>query len=239
MSTAHRFLGFAFAAADLLVEVTAEGRIAFAMGAGEALIGMSDARMTGCRWTDLIDPSDHAMTEALFCGLRDGARAGPVAVKIKTPDGAPERFVNVTAMRLPQNQRAVSCVLSRASARGPVSVQSRESFEARASALVVQAPQDLELAFIELAGLSSTEQALSDPEGLLVTLLPTTVRSTPFTVQPPAKSLQPLPAMPPAPLSVRSPLTVTVQPGPQYIGRSNAPPATSMCPNVLVTLGRA
>ncbi len=166
MSTAHRFLGFAFAAADLLVEVTAEGHIAFAMGAGEALIGISDASMVGCRWTDLIDPSDHAMTQALFCGLRDGARAGPLVIKITTPDGTPERFATVTAMRLPQNQGAVSCVLSRASARGPVGVQSRESFEARASAHVAQASQPLELAFIELAGLSSSEQALTDPAGV-------------------------------------------------------------------------
>ena len=166
MSTAHRFLGFAFAAADLLVEVTAEGRIAFAMGAGEALIGVSDAAMVGRRWTDLIDRADHSTTQALFCSLQDGARAGPVVVKISTPAGEPERFANVTAMRLPQNQRAVSCVLSKAQARGPTGLQSRESFEARAATLAAQAPHELEMAFIELAGLSSSEQALKDPEGL-------------------------------------------------------------------------
>ena len=140
MSTAHRLLGFAFAAADLLVEVTAEGRIAFAMGAGEALIGVSDAAMVGRRWTDLIDRADHSTTQALFCSLQDGARAGPVVVKISTPAGEPERFANVTAMRLPQNQRAVSCVLSKAQARGPSGLQSRESFEARAATLAAQAP---------------------------------------------------------------------------------------------------
>ena len=166
MSIAHRFLGFAFAAADLLVEVTPEGRIAFAMGAGEALIGVSDAAMVGRLWTDLIDRSDQSTTQALFCSLKDGARAGPVVIKINSPDGGPERFANVTAMRLPQNQRAVSCVLSKAHARGPSGVQSRESFEARATALAAQAPHELEMAFIELAGLSSTALALTDPDGL-------------------------------------------------------------------------
>lgn len=166
MSTAHRFLGFAFAAADLLVEVTPSGRIAFAMGAGEALIGVSDAVMSGRHWIDLIDPSDHGMTQALFCSLQDGGRAGPVVVKVLTPPGAPERFASVMAMRLPRNNGAISCVLSRANARGPAGVQTRETFEARASRLLAQAPHELELAFIELAGLSSTEQAVMDPEGL-------------------------------------------------------------------------
>jgi len=166
MSTARRFLGFAFAAADLLVEVTPSGRIAFAMGAGEALIGVSDAALSGRPWTDLVDPSDHGMTLALFASLQNGGRAGPVVIKVCTPVDAPPRFASVMAMRLPHNNQAISCVLSRANSRGPSSLQTRESFEARASTLLAQAPHDLERAFIELAGLSSTEQAVMDPEGL-------------------------------------------------------------------------
>ena len=36
---AHRLLGFAFASADLLLEIAPSGAIGFAVGAGEALSG--------------------------------------------------------------------------------------------------------------------------------------------------------------------------------------------------------
>ncbi len=166
MNTSHRLLGFAFAAADLLIEVTPNGRIAFAMGAGEALIGLTDAAMTKRRWFDLVDPSDHPMLQSMFGGLLDGARAGPVTIKVATPKDAPERFATLTAMRMPGNKQAISCVLSRANARGPAGLQSRESFEARASTLLSQASHDLDLTFIELAGLSLSEKAAADPEKL-------------------------------------------------------------------------
>ncbi len=174
MAKPHRFLGFAFAAADLLVEVAPDGAVTFAMGAGEALVGVSDTAMVGRKWRDLIDGSDHAMTRALFGGLDPGARAGPVSIKAATAAGAPERFVNVTAVRLPQNQGAISCVLTRAAARGPAGLQTREAFEARATNLMAQAPVDLELAFVDLAGLSGSQQAMADPaatEALLAGVL--------------------------------------------------------------------
>ena len=65
MSAAHRLLGFAFAAADLLVEVATNGTIAFAMGAGEVLLGVADTALTGRTLADLIDPSDRPMVKAL------------------------------------------------------------------------------------------------------------------------------------------------------------------------------
>ena len=40
----HRLLGFAFASADLLLEITSEGLIAFALGASEAISGQARAR---------------------------------------------------------------------------------------------------------------------------------------------------------------------------------------------------
>ena len=70
--------------------------------------------------------------------LSDGAEVLR-ALKVATAADAPERFVNVTAVRLPQNAGAISCVLTRAMSRGPVGVQTRESFEARATNLLAQA----------------------------------------------------------------------------------------------------
>ena len=166
MSAAHRLLGFAFAAADLLVEVGTNGTIAFAMGAGEVLLGVADTALTGRTLADLIDPSDRPMVKALFKGLTDGARTNPIVVKAIAPKGRPDSFVSLTAIRLPLNQGAISCVLAKADARGVTGLQSRESFETRATELLAQSPQELELAFVELAGLSDTALAQSDPKAL-------------------------------------------------------------------------
>lgn len=174
MKKPHRFLGFAFASADLLMEVAPEGKITFALGAGEALVGVSDAAMTGKMWRDLIDESDHVMIQTLFGALEPGARAGPIAIKVATVADSPDRYVSLTAVSLPINLGAISCALSRATARGPTGLQTRESFEARATSLLAQAPGELELAFVDLAGMSRSEQALADParvEALLAGVL--------------------------------------------------------------------
>ena len=166
MAKPHRFLGFAFAAADLLVEVAPDGQVTFAMGAGEALMGAADTVLIGTVWSDRFDPADQPMLRALFRGLTHGGRVGPVVIKVATAKGKPESFVNLTAIRLPQNEGAVSCVLAKADARGPGGMQSQESFEARAGELLAQSPEELELAFVELAGLSATDQAKADPAAL-------------------------------------------------------------------------
>ena len=116
MSTPHRFLGFGFAAADLLLEIRLDGRVGFALGAGDAVLGVPDTKLTNRSWRSLIDRVDQPMVEALFAGLGDGVRSGPVVV---AAEGAPERLATLTAVRLPQNQGAISCALARAAARAP------------------------------------------------------------------------------------------------------------------------
>ena len=163
MPSTHRFLGFGFAAADLLIEVRADGCVSFALGAGEAVLGVADRALMDRSWQSLFDPEDHPMVEALFGGLDDGARAGPVVVRVADkPDG----HASLTAIRLAQNDGAISCALSRASGRGASGLQSRETFEARANELLAGASQELELAFVELAGLSGSHAAARHPARL-------------------------------------------------------------------------
>lgn len=162
MSSAHRFLGFGFAAADLLLEIGADGRVSFALGAGEAVLGAPDQALAGRAWQSLFDPDDHAMVEALFGGLDGGTRAGPVVLRVS---GKSDGHVSLTAIRLAQNDGAISCALSRASSRGAHGLQSRETFESRAAELLAGASQDLELAFVELTGLSASAPA-RDPARL-------------------------------------------------------------------------
>jgi EAL domain-containing protein (putative c-di-GMP-specific phosphodiesterase class I) len=160
LSTAHRFLGFGFAAADLLLEIRLDGRVGFALGAGDAVLGVADTQLPNRSWRTLIDPADHPMMDALFAGLGDGGRVGPVVVGV---EGLAGRSASLTAIRLPQNQGAISCALSRAGARRAHGPLERDAFEARAAELVAGASQELELAFVQLEGLARSER---DPKQL-------------------------------------------------------------------------
>ena len=166
MSTPHRFLGFGFAAADLLLEIRDDGVINFGLGAGETVLGVSDTGLSNRPWKSVIHEDDHPMVEAMFDGLDGAARAGPVTVAVVVPKEAPPRFATLTAIRLPQNQGAISCTLAKAKARGVAGVQSRDTFEARAAELLAGSSQELELAFVQLAGFSESEAAQKDPARL-------------------------------------------------------------------------
>ncbi|MDP3594488.1 MAG: EAL domain-containing protein, partial [Phenylobacterium sp.] len=61
----QRLLGFAFASADLLLEITQDGQISFAIGASEALSGSAETALVGRAWRDFIDPRDQMMLAAL------------------------------------------------------------------------------------------------------------------------------------------------------------------------------
>jgi EAL domain-containing protein (putative c-di-GMP-specific phosphodiesterase class I) len=167
----HRLLGFAFASADLLLEISSEGRIGFALGASEAISGRLEAALVGKPWRLFVEPSDHPMVEALFDGLELGQRGGPVVVRLASEDGAP-RAASLCAFRAPENDRALSCVLCLADPDAvppPGELHDRRRFEELTSALLQTAQAtgaNLELALIELAGLGEVRQRTAPDERL-------------------------------------------------------------------------
>lgn len=160
----HRLLGFAFASADLLLEITSEGRIAFALGASEAISGRLEEAMVGKPWRVFIDPADQPMVEALFDGLEVGQRAGPLIVRLASEDGA-LRAASFCAFRVPDNADALSCALSLADPDAvPLATElpDRKQFEELTATLLQTAQATgakLELAFIELAGLGAVRES--------------------------------------------------------------------------------
>lgn len=164
----HRLLGFAFASADLLLEITSEGRIAFALGASEAISGRLEEALLGKPWRVFVDPADQPMVEALFDGLEVGQRAGPLIVRLATEDGA-SRAASFCAFRAPGNDEALSCALSLADPDAvPLAAElpDRKQFEELTATLLQTAQATgakLELAFIELAGLGAVREQ-SAPE---------------------------------------------------------------------------
>ena len=159
----HRLLGFAFASADLLIEIAPGGEIGFAMGASEALSGTAETALVGRAWRDFIDPDDQRMLAMLIEGLEPGRRAGPVMVRL----AAPERAATLTALRLPQNNGAVSCALAKARYEPSLfagRLADRAAFEALTCDLLGVANgagRELELSLVELEGLTAARSEVS------------------------------------------------------------------------------
>jgi EAL domain-containing protein (putative c-di-GMP-specific phosphodiesterase class I) len=165
-NTAHRFLGFAFACADLLIEVGQDDKITFAIGAAATLAGTIEVALVGHSWRTFVDERDHALIEALFQGLDGAARQGPLLARMATVDPTEHRAFTISACRLPQNGGVISCALARAHAPPEPAdggLLDRMAFEAVTKRLIEGAqgggPQ-LELAFIEMAGLASKSRSL-------------------------------------------------------------------------------
>ena len=159
----QRLLGFAFASADLLLEVTQDGQISFAIGASEALSGSAETALVGRAWSDFIDARDQMMVEALLTGLKDGGRGGPLVISLAGAADGIERAASMTAFRMPGNGGATSCAFSRAAAKATYGLQDKAGFETTAAALIETAKAtglELELALIEFGGLAALRKVL-------------------------------------------------------------------------------
>ncbi|KQW70461.1 hypothetical protein ASE17_16340 [Phenylobacterium sp. Root77] len=164
----QRLLGFAFASADLLLELAPDGRIGLAIGASEALSGSAETDLVGRAWRDFIDPRDRAMVDALLAGLKDGGRGGPIVVGLAS-DGGAERAAAMSAFKMPGNGGAVSCAFSRAAPKTSHDLHDKAAFEAAAGALIEAARatgQELEMAFLEFGGLAALRERVA-PEAFL------------------------------------------------------------------------
>ena len=158
----HRLLGFAFANADLLLEISQDGSIAVAIGASEALSGAQETELVGRAWRDFIDVRDRTMVQALLEGLTDGMRGGPLVVTLAS-SGGDERAATMSAFRLPGNDGAISCTFSRAAGGQHHGLHDHAGLEAVTSTLFENSRAsglELELAFIEMDGLPAHRKGL-------------------------------------------------------------------------------
>lgn len=157
----QRLLGFAFASADLLLELAPDGQISLAIGASEALSGSPETDLVGRAWRDFIDPRDQMMVEALLGGLKDGRRGGPVVVGLT--GAGDDRAASMSAFKMPANGGAVSCAFSRAAAKSTHDLHDKAAFETATGALIEAARatgQELEMAFLEFGGLAALRERL-------------------------------------------------------------------------------
>jgi EAL domain-containing protein (putative c-di-GMP-specific phosphodiesterase class I) len=131
-----RFVGFAFAAADLLIEVTRAGTIAFAAGAAQNLNGCTSEDLVGTAFIDLVAPADRGVAKALVAALDRSGRLMPVVIRLAR-DGSPPMMLG--GCRLPNNKTSLFLSLSVATlpptseATKGAELLSREDFAGHAS----------------------------------------------------------------------------------------------------------
>lgn len=110
MADASRLLGFAFAAADLLIEIDGEGRVAMALGAGPAP-GLDPARWTGDSLADLLRPDSVTDLRAALAAIAPGRRTPPISLDFACGDDRARRG-RFCAFQLPHDAPFISCALS-------------------------------------------------------------------------------------------------------------------------------
>ena len=178
-----RFLAFAFAASDLLLEIGDDSMIRYAVGATNQLLGSPPASVIGQGWLDLFVEQDRSLLVAKIGSLVPGKRCGPVLVSILPPAQAvnasaeaPSRPLPVifNACRIPDYDDVVYCTLTVANValakvaragqgRTSGGLLGRDAFEDTAIETLEAARavgQDVEITFIEFVGAAGFRERL-------------------------------------------------------------------------------
>lgn len=85
----ERFVGFSFAAADLLVEVGPSGHVTFAAGAFRARLGRTPESLLGRNAAEVLAPEDRAAFQTALALLPAHGRLGPTAFRLADPARTP------------------------------------------------------------------------------------------------------------------------------------------------------
>ena len=77
-----RYVAFAFAAADLLLEVDPAGLIAFATGAAKSIADRDVDALIGANFLDIIQDADRGLAKLMLTTLNQRGRLSPVPVRL-------------------------------------------------------------------------------------------------------------------------------------------------------------
>lgn len=165
-----RFVGFAFAAAELLLEVSAEGMVLFAAGAAKTLTGVEAAQLVGKSFLSIVAEPDRPMAERALERARDEGRIEPVTLAF-AGDAEPSVHATVSGCLLPEKGDSLYLAivgarprLAAAAIRGKRDVETGlldgASFDVAALETLGNAKeigQTLELALLRLKGLDDIQ----------------------------------------------------------------------------------
>jgi EAL domain-containing protein (putative c-di-GMP-specific phosphodiesterase class I) len=189
----HRFMSFAFAGADLLLEVDNEFKITFALGATKGLTRIPDAQLPGKSLNQIVAETDQTYIATLLGSLKAASRCGPVLVRLSVAreDGAP-RDALLNACRLPTSPDKIHLTLGSVSLTGAMHAASRRrdaesqlldetTFTAAAAQLAEAAHglrRPLELTFLDVPQLQQPDETITkDKAQYLVTRIGSMLRA--------------------------------------------------------------
>ncbi len=175
-----RFLAFAFASGDALVELDGRHRIAFATGALAALTRGppsedDESPLTGQDFLALVNPNYCQRVVSALGTLAGRNRFGPLAVDLVGDNGLPVR-AEINAARLPESEsiflsirflgpRRRAFPLAEAEMRAATGLPDKTDF-ADVAAHALQAsytqPQPFNISFLELKGLDELTERLEE-----------------------------------------------------------------------------
>ena len=98
-----RYASFAFAAADLFIEVSEQGKILHAVGAAKTMTGIDDKSLIGRNWLDLFSAYEISKLQKTHEESTPGRRIGPVLVTLNEQIG--QKIASFSAIRMPKNNR--------------------------------------------------------------------------------------------------------------------------------------
>lgn len=99
-----QFLAFAFASADLFIEVSNEGKILFALGAAKGIIGADDKSLIGKEWLELFSPIDRPILRSLLNNAKPVIRCGPILATLSKEISNGKKAV-VTGIIMPDSDK--------------------------------------------------------------------------------------------------------------------------------------
>lgn len=107
-----RFIAFAFAGADVLMEVDKDGVIGFSTGAAEALYGLTDDDMIGRSLSEFVFPRDRKRFEDSMLRLMNTSRLDHTPFTLMGSGGAVTRM-RLSGIHLPHLKNTYHVVMSR------------------------------------------------------------------------------------------------------------------------------
>lgn len=98
-----KFIAFAFASADFLLEINKQGKIVFTAGQVQSLTGQKSERLVGTDWLALFSKKSHGNLGALLKGVQKAGRIGPLMVDIVNHENHEKHRAMIMGMTMPES----------------------------------------------------------------------------------------------------------------------------------------
>lgn len=104
IQTRDRFVAFAFASSDFLLEINKDGNILFSAGQVVSLTGHEAQELVGTNWLEIFSQSSKGNLEALLKGVQKAGRLGPLMVDVFNHKTHHRQRALIMGMILPKSE---------------------------------------------------------------------------------------------------------------------------------------